>query len=86
MKTPAILLRSVLLMLLCGVSPLRVAAADDPVAAALLGKLKAARADLEYSMPRQSAMPGLYEVSVKRARRCTSVLTVDFSWRAISSR
>lgn len=65
MKTPATLLRSVLLLLLCGAPGLRVHAADDPVALALLAKLKAARADLEYSMPRKSAMPGLYEVSVK---------------------
>ena len=65
MKSPATLMCRVLLMLACAVPVLPVAAADDPVAVALLAKLKAARADLEYSMPRQSAMPGLYEVSVK---------------------
>lgn len=40
-------------------------AEDDPAAVALLAKLKAARADLEYSMPSRSAMPGVYEVRVK---------------------
>jgi thiol:disulfide interchange protein DsbC len=61
MKSPATLLCRVMLLLACA-APVMVSAADDPAAVALLAKLKAARADLEYSMPRQSAIPGLYEV------------------------
>ncbi len=64
MKTRTILLCG-LVWLASAALPSAAAAADDPAAVALLAKLKAARADLEYTMPRQSAMPGLYEVSVK---------------------
>ena len=64
MTFPSTLLCRVLLLLACA-APVMVSAADDPAAVALLAKLKAARADLEYSMPRQSPMPGLYEVGVR---------------------
>ena len=65
MTIVAKLLRCVCVLLaVTGAAP-RAFSADDPVAAALLAKLKAARTDLEYSLPRQSAVPGLYEVSVK---------------------
>ncbi len=65
MKTPAMLLCRLMLLSICCSAALPVAAADDPAAVALLAKLKAARADLEYSMPHQSSMPGFYEVNVK---------------------
>lgn len=65
MKAALILARWLGLAFMCGLYVTPAMAADDPVAVALLAKLKASRADLEYSMPRQSAMPGLYEVSVK---------------------
>lgn len=65
MKTVAKLFPcAIVLVAIFGIVP-RISAADDPVAVALLAKLKAARADLEYSLPHQSAMPGLYEVGVK---------------------
>lgn len=52
------------LIAFCAVS-LPARAEDDPVAAGILAKLKAARADLEYGTPRESSIKGLYEVGVR---------------------
>ncbi|MFM7273847.1 MAG: DsbC family protein [Gammaproteobacteria bacterium] len=52
------------LVAFCAVS-LPARADDDPVAAGVLAKLKAARADLEYGTPRESSIKGLYEVGVR---------------------
>jgi thiol:disulfide interchange protein DsbC len=65
MKTALTLARWLGLAFICGLYVTPAMAADDPVALALLAKLKAARADLEYAMPHKSAIQGLYEVSVK---------------------
>lgn len=65
MKTALTLVRWLGLAFMCGLYATPTLAADDPVALALLAKLKAARTDLEYSMPSKSAIQGLYEVRVK---------------------
>lgn len=64
MKTTTVVLLLALAVALCG-STLPARAAEDPVAAGILAKLKAARADLEYTTPRESAIKGLYEVGVR---------------------
>lgn len=51
-------------VVLCAMS-LPARAAEDPAATVVLARLKAARADLEYSMPKESAIKGIYEVSVR---------------------
>lgn len=64
MKGLVALLRFALIASLFGTMPYA-SAAEDPAASVVLAKLKAARPDLEYGPPRESAIKGIYEVSVR---------------------